>query len=87
MDLAGCVQATLLGEDPFSQGARLQPPSGGGSQPAWTPGGELAGWREKVPGSCTREVGEGPSHGGAKRAEVVQGGNDAPRPGGGMWVA
>lgn len=38
----------------------------------------VGGMAGKVPGSCTREVGEGPSHGGAKQGEVVQGGNDAP---------
>lgn len=61
----------------LAAGARLQPPleeellrvgAGVGV-------GRMAG---KVPGSCTREVGAGPSHGGAKLGEVVQEGKDAP---------
>ena len=77
MGLVGCAsRPRFLGEDP-RRGARLQPPleeellrMGAGLG-----GGGMAG---KGPGSCTREVGEGLSHGGAKPGEVVQEGKDAP---------
>ena len=64
----------FLREDP-RWGGQTPASSGGGAAPCGRASGGDGG---RVPGSCTREVGEGPSHGGAKPGDVVQEGKDAP---------